>query len=625
MQVTGLQAGAMSPAPAVIAATLSSTNSDNAAQSTAVQTTARSNDLSSASEAAAGNADDANAIATTPTGKPGILPLKNIVTGNNPRGYFDEKEMNELTESVRVNGIVQAITVRPLSDGTFAIIAGERRYRAAKAAHGDDYPMPVLIVDCTEEQAAVMAHIENTMRADMSPTEEAVSAAKIVGQVKSNRDEAARLLGWSRAKLDSRLALMNCSDNVRKALDERKVLLGHAELFAALAKPNQDKLLEAVLERKISVPDLKALIEKAACKLSSAIFDKSDCVGCKHNSSVQATMFEACITDGGCTNRSCYDSKTEAHLDGMKEALKEEYPVIRIVRVGDNFAQVTIKADGPTGIGQAQAEECRGCADFGAAISAIPEHLGKTFKNQCFNPVCNQKKVAEHIRAVTEAKAAEAAQASEVAGDAPTKTGPKGAAKDAEKAKPAEAKTSVAEGPAVTAYREKLWRSALRKELAKDYDVSVNYLLSLALTGNIRHVSQEGLTSMFERLLGDKRGKAFDNVANQVGTLSPDRRDTLLQFVTVSAMSDLPVQELVRLAKHIKLDLTKHWRMDEEFLKLFSKVEIQLISKKVGLDKAFGDGFTKLFSEKKDDIIKKLLSVKDFDYSATIPAAIMYK
>ena len=78
-------------------------------------------------------------------------------------------------------------------------------------------------------------------------------------------------------------------------------------------------------------------------------------------------------------------------------------------------------------------------------------------------------------------------------------------------------------------------------------------------------------------------------------------------------------------AKHIQLDLTKHWTMDVPFLKMFSKVEIQMIAKAVGLDKAIGNGFIKLFTEKKDDLIKKLLEVQNFDYSATIPAAIMYK
>ena len=336
-----------------------------------------------------------------PRGVPGFIKIKNLNRGNNPREYFDPKELADLTDSVREHGINQPILVRPIGDGLYEIIAGERRYRAALAAHGEEYDMPVLIRDCTDSEARILANIENTLRADMSATEEARSAAVIVGEVKGDRDEAARLLSWSRSKLDSRLALMNCSDSVRTMLNERKIKLGHAELFASLSKENQDKILPALLERSLSVPDLKALIEKAAAKLATAIFDKADCTACQHNSSVQRTMFETSVTDGSCTNSTCYKAKTDAALENTKESLKDEYPVIRIVRAGDNFAQVKLRADGPAGVGEAQAEACRSCANFGAAVSALPERLGAVFKDQCFNTACNQEKVAARIRSET--------------------------------------------------------------------------------------------------------------------------------------------------------------------------------------------------------------------------------
>lgn len=623
MQVIGLQAGASAPSAVIVDASLATINTETAAHTTAAPEASNAAtpqtliQIVSPEPVAAGSRDVGTLVRT-----PGIIKLKFIEPGNNPRDYFDPKEMQELTDSVRVNGIAQAILIRPIGDGKYKIIAGERRYRAATEAHGDEYDMPVMIVDCTEEEADVLANIENTIRADMSPTEEGKSAAKILGQVKGDRDEAARLLSWSRAKLDSRVALMNCSPLVQQNLNERKIKLGHAELLAALSKEGQDKLLPAVIEREMTVNDLKGLIEKAAHKLSAAIFDKTDCAGCQHNSSVQGTMFEACITDGSCTNSACYKAKTESALEGMKEALKDEYPVIRIVRAGDNFAQVRIKAEGPGSVGEAQAEACRGCNNFGAAISAIPEHLGKAFKDQCFDPACNQKKVAANIRAQNEAKAAlEKAPA----GTAGSKESPKGAAQDKAKAKPAEATVSVSEGDKVKEYRLLVWREAMKKEVHKDYQVSVQYLIAMALTGNIRHVSQGGLTTVFESVTGEKKGLDLFAVANQVQKIESDTLDKLTLMLAVSAMNDLPESELVRLAKHIKLDLTKHWKMNAEFLNLFTKSQIQLIAKQVGLDKAIGDSFAKLFSEKKEPLIKQLLAVKDFDYSAVIPPVLMYK
>lgn len=627
MQVTGLQAGAGVSA-AVVDATLATL--ENATQTApAAVPAARSNATvnATADTAIAPGANDETAAPLK--GEPGIVKLKQIVQGNNPRTYFDEKEMAELTESVRTHGVMQAISVRILGDDTFQIIAGERRYRAAMAAYGVDFDMPVLKFDCTEAQAAVLAHIENTQRADMSATEEAVSAAQILAYVQGDRAEAARQLSWSMSKLESRLALMNCSELVRKALDERKIKLGHAELLAALAKEGQDKLLAPVIDRGLSVSDLKAVIEKAAHKLSAAKFDKKDCAGCQHNSSVQGTMFAEAITDGGCTNATCYKAKTEEHLEQVKDSLKDEYPVIKIVRVGDNFAQVKIRADGKTGVGEEQAAACRGCSNFGAAVSALPEHMANVFKDQCFDPVCNQAKVAANIKAQQQALADAQAASAPAAGGAAAKGSSKGAATGADKAKgtgnQAQVKATVSEGEKVKAYRENLWRTAMKRELSKSYEVSVPYLVALAITGNIRHVSQDFMKQVFEKIGDEKCAKDLLGVTQQTHQLDSDRMEMATKMIAVSAMLNLPVSELQSLAKHVKLDLTKHWKMDADFLNLFTKSEIQVIAESVGLDKAYGDGFKKLFNEKKEPLIQALLGVANFDFSAKIPPVIMYK
>jgi PRTRC genetic system ParB family protein len=624
MQVTGLQAGAGVSA-AVVDATLATL--DNATQTAPAAVPATPNKATANATADTAIAPVANDPTAAPLkGEPGIVKLAYIVQGNNPRTYFDEKEMTDLIESVRTHGVMQAISVRVIADNMFQIIAGERRYRAAQAAFGDDFDMPVLKFNCTEDEARVLSHIENTIRADMSPTEEAVSAAQILAQVRGDRAEAARLLSWSPSKLESRLALMNCSEPVRKALNERKIKLGHAELLAALAKEGQDKLLAPVIERGLSVSDLKAVIEKAAHKLSAAKFDKKDCAGCQHNSSVQGTMFAEAITDGGCTNATCYKAKTEEHLEQVKDSLKDEYPVIKIVRVGDNFAQVKIRADGKAGVGEEQEAACRGCSNFGAAVSALPEHMATVFKDQCFDPVCNQKKVAENIRAQQQAEAEAKAASAPAAGGAAAKGSSKGPAAGADKAKgPGKAQATVSEGEKVKAYRENLWRTAMKRELSKSYEVSVPYLVALAITGNIRHVSQDFMKQVFEKIGDEKCAKDLMGVTQQTHNLDAGRMEMATKMIAVSAMFNLPVAELQSLAKHIKLDLTKHWKMDADFLNLFTKSEIQVIAESVGLDKAYGDGFKKLFNEKKEPLIQALLGVANFDFSAKIPPVIMYK
>ncbi|KFC72619.1 MULTISPECIES: PRTRC system ParB family protein [Massilia] len=558
---------------------------------------------------------------------PRFIKLKHIREGNNPRTYFDPTEMAELVASVSEHGVAQAILVRP-KDGGYEIIAGHRRYRAALEAHGEEYDMPVVVRECSDAEAEVLANVENTVRADMSPIEEAVSAASVVGRVKGDREEAARLLSWSRGKLDSRLALMNCADVVRTALNERKILLGHAELFASLAKDRQEKLLPAILEKKTSVAELKAVIEQASSKLESAIFDKSDCNGCAHNSTVQASMFEQSITDGSCTNSACYKQKTEDQLQSIAVSLKDEYPVIRIVRVGDNSTLVKLSADGKAGVGTEQAEACRSCANFGAAVSGLPQGMGKVFKDQCFDTVCNSQKVAARIQseqqAAADAAAEAAAQAAAAAKGAPADGTAKAAPKAGAAPKAAPVVVTVNEGDRVKAYREKVWRAAMQKEIAASPDLSARYLLALCLNESARHISGSKLSNAMSKLTDQTKATDLGGIAAQVCAFDDSVADRLTALIAVSAIDNLEVSHLQRLAKYHKLDLTKHWKLDKEFLELLTKSEIGVIAKSVGLDKAIGDGFAKLANEKKDDLIKKLLGVKDFDYSATIPPVLMY-
>ncbi len=559
-----------------------------------------------------------------PSTQPSVLPLSVIRQGRNPRTYFDESEHQSLCASIKQRGILQAILLRPVNDH-YEIIAGERRYRAAVAVFGsnEDFLMPVRVVDMTDEEADAAALTENVERADMSPTEEAASAAKLVGDMQGNRDEAANYLGWSRSTLDKRLALMNCSQSVQTALNERKILLGHAELLASLAKEKQDILLPIIVSEKKSVSEVKLTIENAASSLESAIFDKTDCASCQHNSSLQASMFGDSITDGNCTNKGCFQVKTEAKLDEIAAGLKDEYPIIRILRVGDNYSQTKLEADGDKGVGTEQALACRSCADFGAAVSALPQATGKIYKDRCFNTVCNAKMVGARMLAEKAAEAQPKVTSEKSAKSSTPKTSDS-ADKTAKVETPAV--TSVTEGERIKAYREKVWRKAMKTEIAADPELSVMYLIALSMNGSARHISSTGLSKAFGKLSGKDAPVADLGLAVQL-VMQADKavRAQMLTLLAASAMDALDVHHLQTLAKQHQLDLTKHWALDKELLDLLTKSEIQFLATQVGLDKAIGDNFKKMFNEKKDDLIKQLLAIKDFNYSAVIPKSIDYK
>lgn len=551
-----------------------------------------------------------------------------IDAGNNPRKRFDETAMNELVASIRAQGILQPILLRPTGDGRFQIVAGERRFRAFTTVYslGDDIFIPAMVKEMDDAQADASALIENVIRAQMTPVEEAEAAARVLGYSHADRDEAARKLGWKREFLDRRIALMYAIDEVRQALQDEKILLGHAELLAALRKETQKQVLIGLIAspQLPTVAQLKDRLEKAALSLTKAIFEKSECTDCQHNSGNQQVMFAEAISDGNCTNKPCFERKTEAELGIRAKALEVDYQIVRIVRPGDNFTVVQLTADGARGVGQEQATACRSCKDYGAVVSALPDKLGASFKGMCMNTVCNTTKVADRITAEkaaasalateTIAKAKSPSQAGTVAGEAKTGTS---------KAPASAVKAPVSSEPsnALKEYREKVWRSVLGRVIAR-LDTETNLCVMLALaTFSPRVLSSSGL---LEALKGSSIPLA--NSPTDIGValdsamaLENDALKKAISLIPANVSKDLEIRHVVSLLKGLDVKLEDHWKVNEEMFGLLTKNEIDATCGEIGIKSAIGTGYSKLIGGKKDDLVKAILTITGFEYKGRIP------
>ncbi|MEZ0606271.1 PRTRC system ParB family protein [Paraburkholderia sp. IW21] len=549
------------------------------------------------------------------------IPLKHIKLGRNPRTYFDPKKMAELTESVRARGVDTPVIVRPLNDVDFELIAGGRRYRAAMVAHGEEYPMPVSIRDVGDVDARIIALTENSQRDDLSPSEEAIDAAEMLGLLGGDRDEVAKVLGWSRSTVDSRLALMNCSQAVLEAANARRISLGIAELLAALSKENQDKVLPVIVAEKRSIADVRKLVESASCALTSAIFDKADCAGCQHNSSTQAQMFGEAIGTGNCTNRTCFNEKTEKQLETVAMPLRDEFQVVRIVRAGDNNTRVQLAVDGPKGVGLEQAKACHACANYGAAVSALPDSIGKVYRGQCFDTVCNMKMVGKRIQ---QEKAA--AQPDKPARDKarPATKGATGGATGASTSTNPSV-TVIAESEKVKTYRVKLWRKALRADIGMSHDLARQYLIAIVLSGHARQIDDSVFRKLFERIAGTEAPVSnLPKAVEVVQAASETALANLMIGMLFSAIDGLDVTYLTQLCKTHKLDLKKHWKLDKEFLELITKSEMMVLADELGIRAALGDSFKKVFAKSKPEVIEALLAVEGFDYAGKLPKVLKF-
>jgi ParB family chromosome partitioning protein len=203
--------------------------------------------------------------AAVDTSRPSTLKIAQLQAGKyQPRTRMDEGSLYELAESIKSQGIMQPILVRPLTDaagGGYEIIAGERRFRAAKLAGLDE--VPVLVKEVPDEAAAVMALIENIQREDLNPLEEAQGLQRLVQEFHLTHEQAAQSVGRSRSAASNLLRLLNLTPPVQQMLMAGDLDMGHARALLALDAGAQVASATEIVSRKLSVREAEKLVAKA--------------------------------------------------------------------------------------------------------------------------------------------------------------------------------------------------------------------------------------------------------------------------------------------------------------------------------------------------------------------------
>ena len=217
--------------------------------------------------------DEALAPAATESA-PSTLRLDQLQAGKyQPRTQMDEGSLYQLAESIKSQGIMQPILVRAVSAERFEIIAGERRFRAAKLAGLDEVPVLVRVV--ADESAAVMALIENIQREDLNPLEEAQGIERLVSEFKLTHEQAAQAVGRSRSATSNLLRLLQLAQPVQSLLMAGDIEMGHARALLALGKAEQITTANLVVGKKLSVRDTESLVKKLSAEFNLAPSQKA--------------------------------------------------------------------------------------------------------------------------------------------------------------------------------------------------------------------------------------------------------------------------------------------------------------------------------------------------------------
>ena len=197
------------------------------------------------------------------------LPIDALLPGKyQPRTRMDEAALAELAESIREQGILQPILVRPVGEGRYEIIAGERRFRAAKLAGLDE--VPVMLRDVSDQNALAMALIENIQREDLNPLEEAQAIRRLLDEFQYTHEQASEAIGRSRSATSNLLRLLNLAAPVQTMLLAGDLEMGHARALLALERAEQILAANQVVEKRLSVRETERLVVQQQAQQSQS-------------------------------------------------------------------------------------------------------------------------------------------------------------------------------------------------------------------------------------------------------------------------------------------------------------------------------------------------------------------
>ena len=203
-----------------------------------------------------------SAMQSAPQQSPLLLPLQKIEPNRlQPRRNFDEEELSALADSIRQHGVIQPLTVRLLDSGYYQIIAGERRWRAARLAGLRE--VPVVVIEADDKKAMELALIENLQRSDLTPIEEARGYQQLIGEYGLTQEQVADRVSKSRPAVANAMRLLSLPDELLSLVEEGKLTAGHARALLSLKDTRQQlAVAQKVINLQLSVRQTEAMCKK---------------------------------------------------------------------------------------------------------------------------------------------------------------------------------------------------------------------------------------------------------------------------------------------------------------------------------------------------------------------------
>lgn len=249
------------------------------------------------------------------------LPVDWLSKGKfQPRRDMNPNHLDDLANSIRNQGIMQPIVVRPLGEQRYEIIAGERRWRAAKIAGLDK--VPVIIRHVEDSDAVVLALIENIQREDLNPVEEAMALQRLVEEFSLTQQQVADTVGKSRSAVANLLRLLNLTPDVRRLLEHGDIEMGHARALLSLEAEHQAQAASIVITKSLSVRETEKLVK--TYQHPEAKPDKPDLPDFSEHASKISSKIQSAVKiqpSAKGTGKLVIEYRDQAHLESMMSEL----------------------------------------------------------------------------------------------------------------------------------------------------------------------------------------------------------------------------------------------------------------------------------------------------------------
>ena len=269
-------------------------------------------------------------------------------SGYNPRKNFDEASLAELAESIRQQGVLQPIGLRPMEDNCFEIVFGERRYRAAQIAGLEE--IPAVVMDISDETAEEMAVTENLQRKDVTPIEEANAYQKLIESGRHDVQSLAVQFGKNESYIRTRLKFVSLIPEIARLLEQDEITISVASEICRYGEDIQKDVYETHLKDGVRYNSWRGLKASEVAKnieqnyttdLERYSFDKTLCLSCPHNTNNMMLFCEGGC--GNCANRTCLAEMNASHLTENAVQFVEQYPTVSLCHQEYNYNETVVE------------------------------------------------------------------------------------------------------------------------------------------------------------------------------------------------------------------------------------------------------------------------------------------